>query len=145
MKVSRLILLVKSSVREVSKIIHPRSVKFVKLDKRRVDPEIIKNTASFFVISMIVYVVSVFLVSLDGFDMTTSLSAVAATMNNIGPGLSLVGPSGNYSAFSTLSKLVMTFDMIAGRLEFFPILVLLSPTVWKDGFGAVRRKLSRAL
>lgn len=145
MKVSRLILLFKSSVREVSKIIHPRSVKFVKLDKKRVDPQIVKNTTSFFVISMIVYIVSVFIVSLDGFDMTTSLSAVAATMNNIGPGLSLVGPTGNYSAFSALSKLVMTFDMIAGRLEFFPILVLLSPTVWKDGFGAVRRKLSRAL
>lgn len=144
MKVSRLILLVKSSAREVSKIIHPRSVRFVKLDKKKVDPEIVKNTASFFVLSMIVYVVSVFIVSLDGFDMTTSLSAVAATMNNIGPGLSLVGPTGNYSAFSDLSKIVMIFDMIAGRLEYFPLLILFSPTVWKDGFGAVRRRLTRA-
>lgn len=144
MKVSRLILLVKSSAREVSKIIHPRSVRFVKLDKKKVDPEIVRNTASFFVLSMIVYVVSVFIVSLDGFDMTTSLSAVAATMNNIGPGLSLVGPKGNYSVFSDLSKIVMIFDMIAGRLEYFPLLILFSPTVWKDGFGAVRRRLTRA-
>ena len=142
LKVSRLVLLFKSSAREISKIIHPRSVKAVKLDGKRVDSAVVKNTASFFVISMIVYVVSVFIVSFDGFDMTTSLTAVAATMNNIGPGLSLVGPTGNYSSFSNLSKIVMIFDMLAGRLEYFPILVLLSPSIWKDGFFALRRKLS---
>ena len=142
LKVSRLVLLFKSSAREISKIIHPRSVKAVKLDGKRVDSAVVKNTASFFVISMIVYVVSVFIVSFDSFDMTTSLTAVAATMNNIGPGLSLVGPTGNYSSFSNLSKIVMIFDMLAGRLEYFPILVLLSPSIWKDGFFALRRKLS---
>lgn len=144
MKVSRVLLLFKSSAREVSKIIHPRSVRLVKLDKKRVDPEVVKNTTSFFVISVIVYAVSALVVSLDGFDMTTTVSAVAATMNNIGPGLSLVGPAGNFSMFSNLSKLVMIFDMLAGRLEFFPMLVLLSPSVWKDGLRAVRRKLFRA-
>ena len=90
---------------------------------------------------MIVYVVSVFIVSLDGFDMTTSLTAVAATMNNIGPGLSLVGPTGNYSAFSGVSKVVLIFDMLAGRLEYFPMIVLLSPSLWKDGFFAMRKSL----
>ena len=142
LKVSRLVLLFKSSVREISKILHPRSVRAVKLDGKRVDSAVVKNTASFFVISMIVYVVSVFIVSFDGFDMTTSLTAVAATMNNIGPGLSLVGPTGNYSSFSNLSKIVMIFDMLAGRLEYFPMIVLFSPAMWKDGFFALRRKLS---
>lgn len=142
LKVSRLVLLFKSSVREISKILHPRSVRAVKLDGKRVDSAVVKNTASFFVISMIVYVGSVFIVSFDGFDMTTSLTAVAATMNNIGPGLSLVGPTGNYSSFSNLSKIVMIFDMLAGRLEYFPMIVLFSPAMWKDGFFALRRKLS---
>lgn len=141
MKVSRLVLLLKSSAREISKILHPRSVRAVKLDGKRVDSAVVKNTASFFVISMIIYVGSVFLVSLDGFDMTTSLTAVAATMNNIGPGLSLVGPTGNFSAFSNLSKIVMIFDMLAGRLEYFPILVLFTPSIWKDSFFALKRKL----
>lgn len=141
MKVSRLVLLLKSSAREVSTILHPRSVKAVKLDKKKVDPAVVKNTASFFVIAMIVYAISVFIVSLDEFDMTTTMTAVAATMNNIGPGLSLVGPTGNFSAFSNLSKIVMIFDMLAGRLEYFPILVLFTPSIWKDGFMALRKKL----
>lgn len=141
LKVSRLVLLLKSSAREVSTILHPRSVKAIKMDNKCVDTAVVKNTASFFVIGMLVYTISVFVVSFDGFDMTTSLSAVAATMNNIGPGLALVGPAGNFSAFSNLSKIVMTFDMIAGRLEYFPILVLFTPTIWKDGFSALKRKL----
>ena len=141
LKVSRLVLLLKSSAREISTILHPRSVKAVKLDKKSVDTAVVKNTTSFFVIAMLVYVISVFIVSLDGFDMTTSMTAVAATMNNIGPGLSLVGPTGNYSAFSNLSKIVMIIDMLAGRLEYFPILVLFTPAIWKDGFSALRRKL----
>ncbi len=143
LKVSRLILLLKSSIREISTILHPRSVKAVKLDNKKVDEAVVKNTASFFVIAMIIYSISVFVVSLDGFDMTTSMTAVAATMNNIGPGLALVGPTGNFSAFSNLSKIVMIFDMLAGRLEYFPILVLFTPSIWKDGFLALRRKLQR--
>ena len=143
LKVSRLVLLLKSSAREISTILHPRSVKAVKLDNKRVDPAVVKNTASFFVIAMIIYSISVFVVSLDGFDMTTSMTAVAATMNNIGPGLALVGPTGNFSAFSNLSKIVMIFDMLAGRLEYFPILVLFTPSIWKDGLLALRRKLRR--
>lgn len=141
LKVSRIVLLFKSSVREVLTILHPRSVRAVKLDGKRVDSAIIKNTASLFVISIIVYVFSVFIVSLDGFDMATSLTAVAATMNNIGPGLSLVGPTGNYAAFSGVSKVVLIFDMLAGRLEYFPMIVLFSPSLWKDGFFAMRKSL----
>ncbi|MCM1392686.1 MAG: TrkH family potassium uptake protein [Ruminococcus sp.] len=141
MKVSRLILLVKSSLREIGSVVHPRGVNVVKLDKKRVDHESLKGTTSFFVISMIVFVLSTFVISCNGFDMTTSISAVAATMNNIGPGFGLVGPTGNFSIFSPLSKIVLIFDMLAGRLEFFPMLVLLAPSTWKESFSALKRRI----
>ena len=80
---------------------------------------------------MFLFVVSVVLVSLDNFDLVTTFTAVAATFNNIGPGLGLVGPTGNFSAFSPFSKLVLIFDMLAGRLEIFPLLLLFTPSVWK--------------
>ncbi|MGN1418765.1 MAG: TrkH family potassium uptake protein [Acutalibacteraceae bacterium] len=140
-KVSRLIILLKSAFYEIANIVHPRGVNIVKLDKKRVDKSVIASTTSFFIISLFVYVISVFIISLDGFDMVTSTTAVAATMNNIGPGLSLVGPSGNYSMFSPLSKIVMIFDMLAGRLEYFPMMVLLSPAVWKGGFATIKRRI----
>lgn len=141
MKVSRLILLVKSSIREIAAVIHPRGVNVVKLDGKRVEHNVLKGTTSYFVTSMIVFVLSVLVVSMDGFDMTTSITAVAATMNNIGPGFGMVGPTGNFSAFSPLSKIIMIFDMLAGRLEMFPMLVLLSPTTWKGSLSAVKRRL----
>ncbi len=141
MKVSRLILLVKSSFREIASVVHPRGVYVVRLDKKRVDHNVLKGTTSFFVISMLVFAVSVFIISFDGFDMTTSITAIAATMNNIGPGLELVGPTGNYSMFSNLSKIVMIFDMLAGRLEYFPMIVLISPVTWKGSFGAIKRRI----
>ena len=80
---------------------------------------------------MFLFVVSAVLVSLDNFDLVTTFTAVAATFNNIGPGLGLVGPTGNFSAFSPFSKLVLIFDMLAGRLEIFPLLLLFTPSVWK--------------
>lgn len=142
LKVSRLILLIKSSLREISTIVHPRGINVVKLDKKRVEHNVLKGVTSFFVVSMIVFVISVLFVSIDGYDMTTSITAVAATMNNIGPGLGLVGPTGNFSIFSPLSKLVMIFDMLAGRLEMFPMLVLFSPTIWKGSLSAVKRRIT---
>ena len=141
-KVSRIILLVKSSLREIMSIVHPRGVNVVKLDKKRVSEDVIKGTISYFILCILIYVVSVFIVSFDGFDFTTSLSAVAATLNNIGPGFDLVGPAGNYAAFSPLSKLVLIFDMLAGRLELFPMLILFSPHTWKGSLGAMKRRLS---
>ena len=140
MKVSRFIILVKSAVREIESIIHPRSVKVVRLDNKRVEDEVLRRTHAYFLTCLIVYVVSVFIISFDNFDMVTSVTAVAATMNNIGPGLGKVGPMGNYSEFSALSKLVLTFNMIAGRLEMFPMIVLLSPSTWKGSLGVVKRK-----
>ena len=140
-KVSRIILLVKSSLREIASIVHPRGVNVVKLDKKRVGEDVIKGTRSFFILCILIFVVSVFIVSFDGYDFATSLSAVAATLNNIGPGFELVGPVGNYAMFSPLSKIVLIFDMLAGRLELFPMLILFSPYTWKGGLGAIKRRL----
>lgn len=140
-KVSRLVILIKNSLREIGAIIHPRSVKVVKLDGKRIEHEVLKRTTAYFITFMLMYVAAVFIISFDGFDMVTSLTAVAATINNIGPGLGMVGPTGNYSAFSDLSKIVLTFSMIAGRLELFPMLVLISPSTWKGTPAVFKRKL----
>lgn len=140
-KVSRIILLVKSSIREIGGIVHPRGVNLVRLDGKRVDKKVIKSTTAYFVVAMLIFVASVFVISFDEFDMTTSLTAVAATLNNIGPGLEIVGPTGNYSMFSPLSKVVLIFDMLAGRLELFPMLVLFSPQIWKGSFSAIKRRI----
>jgi len=140
MKVSRLILLFKRSLQEILSLVHPRGVNLVKLDKKKVSDDVVKSTVSYFILLMLLYVFSVFLISFDEFDMTTSLTAVAATINNIGPGLGLVGPRGNYSMFSPLSKIVLIFDMLAGRLELFPILVLFAPQTWKGGLNVIKRR-----
>ena len=142
MKVSRLILLFKSSVHEILSIVHPRGVNIVKLDKKKVGDDVLKGTFSYFIMLILIYVFSVLIVCFDKFDLDTSLTAVAATMNNIGPGLGLVGPRGNYAMFSPLSKIVLIFDMLAGRLELFPMLVLLSPQTWKGGLSVLKRRFS---
>ncbi len=141
-KVSRIILLVKSSLREILSIVHPRGVNVVKLDKKRVSEDVVKGTSSYFILCILIYVVSVLVICFDGFEFETSLSAVAATLNNIGPGFDMVGPRGNYAAFSALSKLVLIFDMLAGRLELFPMLILFSPHTWKGSLGAIKRRLT---
>ena len=141
LKVSRIMIIVKSSFREIASIVHPRGVNLVKLDKRKVDEDIIKTTNVYFIVAILVFVISAFIVSFDGFDMVTTLSSVVATLFSIGPGFGLVGPTGNFAAFSPLSKIVLIFDMLAGRLEFFPMLVLFSPYIWKGSFGAIKRRI----
>jgi trk system potassium uptake protein TrkH len=85
----------------------------------------------YLVVFVVIYAVSVLILALDNFDTTTTFTAVAATINNIGPGLELVGPTGNYSMFSPLSKVVLIFDMLAGRLEIYPLMIFFLPTTWK--------------
>ena len=130
-KVSRLIIYIKSSIREVSHLIHPRSVKVVKMDDKAVSDETIRTTHMYLIVYMFIFAASLFLLSLDKHDMVTNFTAIAATLNNIGPGLEVVGPMGGYGGFSVLSKLVMIFDMLIGRLEIFPLLILFAPRVWK--------------
>lgn len=130
-KISRLVILAKEVKKEFSLLIHPRNVKTIKMDGKSVDHNVTRNTSVFLVVYLTVFIVSFLLVSIEGRDMVTSFTSVSATLNNTGPGLNDVGPVGNYAAFSPLSKGVLIFDMLAGRLELFPIILMLTPSVWK--------------
>ena len=130
-KISRVVLLVKTMFREFGHIMHPRSVKAVTLDGKKIEHSVARSLTAFFVAYVLVMGFSVLLISGDGFDFTTNVSAVMATLNNIGPGLEVVGPMGNYSGFSLFAKYVLIFDMLAGRLELFPMLMLFVPKAWK--------------
>jgi trk system potassium uptake protein TrkH len=128
--VSRWVLWFKQVKSELSHFIHPRSVKKIRLEGRVVEQETLRTTNVYMMAYVLVFAISFFLISFDGFDLESTFTAVAATQNNIGPGLGAVGPTGNYAAFSVLSKFVMIFDMIAGRLELFPMLILFAPSTW---------------
>ncbi len=129
-KISRLIILVKSGLRDIKKAINPRSIETVKLDKKKVDEPIVKGISVFFSTYMIVAVISMILCSFDGFDMETTSTAIISCLSNIGPGMGAVGPYGNFGDFSNFSKIIMSFDMLAGRLELIPMLMLFSPYAW---------------
>ena len=130
-KISRFQIMFKSIKREIESYIHPRTVKKIHLDGKTVETDVERSVALYFFIYLIVFVASMLIVALEGYDLTTVFTSVAATLNNIGPGLSLVGPTRNYSFFSDLSKWVLIFDMLAGRLELIPILVFLNPFTYK--------------
>lgn len=130
-KISRIILLFKEVRKEFSLLVHPRNVKLVKMDGKAVNHDIMRTTSMYLVLYIGVFAISFLLVSIDNMDFTTSFTAVAANLNNTGPGLGAVGPVGNYADFSILSKIVFIFDMLAGRLEIFPLLLLFAPSAWK--------------
>ena len=133
LKISRLVILLKSFVYDIKKQIRPRSVISLRFEGASVEDDIIQNTKSYFVIYAVLFFCSMLLLSLDGFGFFTNFSAVAACFNNIGPGFEAVGPVCNFSGFSILSKLVLIFDMLAGRLELLPMIALFSPSVWRRG------------
>ncbi len=130
-KVSRIVILFKALGKELSYLIHKRSVKVLKFDGHKIEHETMRSINAFFIIYMFIFAGSLLLVSLDNFDFTTNFTAIASTLNNVGPGLELVGPTGNFSAFSNLSKSVIMLDMLAGRLEVFPLILLFAPSTWK--------------
>ena len=130
-KVSRLVILVKGMSREVRTIIHPRRVRKISIDGKTVDREVVRSVNAYMMCYIIVFVVSLLLISFEEHDLVTNFTAVVATINNIGPGLEMVGPVGNYAFFSGFSKLVLSFDMLAGRLELFPMLILFYPGTYK--------------
>lgn len=130
-KISRLIIIWKSFRREIDQMIHPRIVRVPKLDGKRLDRTVVHSVYIYLIAYVLILFVSVLLISVDGFDFTSNFSAVAATFNNIGPGLGEVGPMRNFAGYSAFSKYVMMFDMLAGRLEIFPMLVLFSWKTWK--------------
>ena len=131
MKVSRFIIWFKEMRKEIASLLHPRSVKVLKTEGKVIEPSVVTSVNAYFITYFFLYAASVLIVSLDNFDFTTNFTAVAATLNNIGPGLGAVGPTGNFADFSIVSKLVLMFDMLAGRLELFPMLLLFSPSTWK--------------
>jgi len=131
MKCLRIILLFKIIKREIIKIIHPRSVQTVKINGRVVDEEILSGVMAFFFAYVAIFAAATIIVSLDNKDMISTATAVASCLSNIGPGLGVVGPTGNYADFSDISKAVLSLCMIIGRLEIYPILLLFTPTFWK--------------
>ena len=133
MKVARVMLLFKALKRNAHKLMHPNEVRVIKMNNEKIGEQTVANVNSYLAAYMILMVVSFIIISLDGknFSMTTNISAIVATFNNIGPGFDQVGPTCNYSAYNMLSKLVMSFDMLFGRLEIFPILALFLPSTYK--------------
>lgn len=131
MKVSRIVIGFKTVKKELSHLIHPRSVKILKFDGKPIEHSVLRGVNVFIICYFVILFVSVLLVSLDGRDVVTTVTSVIATINNIGPGLAEVGPMSNFGSFSIMSKCVLMFDMLAGRLELFPLLLLFMPKTWK--------------
>ena len=131
LKVARLMLLLKSLKRNIGQVLKPRKVQVVRNNGAVVDEKILDNANAYLAAYVVILFLSFLIISLDNFSVGTNFTAVLACFNNIGPGLEAVGPTCNFSAYSTLSKLVLSFDMLAGRLEIFPILVLFSRSTWR--------------
>ena len=131
-KVSRFIIGIKTIFREIQSYIHPKSVKVIKTEGKPVDSETCRSVSIYFITFIMIFTASLLLISIEGKDIVTNFTAVAATINNIGPGLSAVGPTQNFGSYSDFSKYVLMFDMLAGRLELFPLIILFTPSIWKD-------------
>ncbi|MCI8483182.1 MAG: TrkH family potassium uptake protein [Lachnospiraceae bacterium] len=130
-KVSRIVIMLKLVKNELSYLIHPKRVRQIHFENHVVNKDVLRSISVFFIAYAFIYGISVLLISLDGLGFTTNFTAVAATLNNIGPGLDQVGPTANFAVYSQPAKYVLMFDMLAGRLELFPILLLLAPSTWK--------------
>ena len=133
-KVSRFLIAIKTITKEIGSYLHPRSVKRIKLDGKPIEQEVMQAIHVYFITFFVIFIFSVFAISLEEKDLITNFTAVAATINNIGPGLEMVGPTSNFGHFNVFSKWVLMFDMLAGRLELFPMLMLFVPQIWKDFF-----------
>lgn len=131
-KVSRFLIMFKTVVKELRSYIHPKSIQKIKMDDKPVPHEVVRSVNVYGITFITIFAASIFLLSLDGKDLITNFTAVATTLNNIGPGLNLVGPTRNFDLFSPFAKFVLMFDMLAGRLELFPLLILFHPTIWKE-------------
>lgn len=130
-KVSRIMIYLKQVKKELQQQIHPRQIRVIKMDGKAIEHNTVRSCNVFLMSYIVIYAASVLLISLDGFDFTTNFTAITATLSNIGPGLNMVGPTGNFSEFSVFSKYVLIFDMLAGRLEIIPMLILFHPATWR--------------
>ena len=152
LKVSRFVMLGKTSLLNIKKTLSPRSVCTVKMDGKPVDETTLRNAQSFFIIYILIIIISTILVSIgkNGFSgeyssFETNFSAVIACFNNIGPGIGAVGPTGNFAGYNIFAKLVLCFDMLLGRLEIFPILLLFTPNSWKKAQNKIQGAKKRTI
>lgn len=133
-KVSRFLILWKSILKQVKGMLHPKSVNVVKVNGKKIGNETLQGVYAYFSAYVFVFGISVLLVALDNFDFATTISGVLTTLSNVGPGISRVGPIENFQSFSVLSKIVFSMDMLIGRLEIFPFLMICSPSFWRKHF-----------
>lgn len=133
-KTVRIIIIFKAIKREIDKIIHPKRVNSVKINGKVVDEYTISGVFLFIGAYIVIALIAIFIISLDNFDIVTTTTSVITTLSNIGPGLEVVGPTGNFSAFSPISKIVLSFCMLAGRLEIYPMIILFSKSIWKNNY-----------
>ena len=139
-KVSRIVIVLKTVLKELNSYIHPKSVKKINLDHKPIEHEVVRATNVYFMTFMITFTLSILAISLEGHGASTTFTSVIATLNNIGPGLGDVGPTGNFGFLTPLSKYVLMFDMLAGRLELFPLLILFHPAIWLDMIASKSKK-----
>jgi trk system potassium uptake protein TrkH len=130
-KITRLMIYAKTAWRNLRRTLHPNAVETVHFEGKRLDDNTVRSTHVYLVVYLMIFVASLLLISLEGFDFTTNFTAVAACFNNIGPGLAKVGPLGSFAIYSDWSKILLALNMLLGRLEIFPIMKLFSPMVWR--------------
>ncbi len=131
-KVSRFLIMLKTVKKELNSYLHPKSIKIIKMDDKPIEHEVLRSTNVYMITFFCIFVFSILAISVEEHDLVTNFTAVAATINNIGPGLSMVGPTQNFAFFGSFSKIILIFDMLAGRLELFPLLILIYPSTWKE-------------
>ena len=133
-KVSRVIVIIKSIAKEIKQMVHPKSVNAIRVNGKKMGPDLVKNIYIYMISYVVIMIASVLLISINNMDFGTTFTSVLTTMNNVGPGIGGVGPTGSFADFSPFSKLVFCFDMLAGRLEIFPFLMFLTAFRWRKSF-----------
>ncbi|MBR3640923.1 MAG: TrkH family potassium uptake protein [Oscillibacter sp.] len=139
-KVVRVVTMLKTASNDLKQMIHPNAVLTVRVEGKALPQRQVRGVQGYLAVYVLIFTGSVLLLSLNGFDLVTTFTAVASCINNIGPGLALVGPLGNFAEFSAWSKLLLSFDMLVGRLEIFPMLLVVSPALWQHTFMRRRRE-----
>lgn len=138
LKISRIVIFFKAAKQDLNKMLHTHAVTTVRFEGKPLDEKVLRGVHNYFNIYMLLLAVSVLLISLDGFDLVTTFTSVLTCFNNVGPGLEVVGPMGNFAGFSAPAKLLLSFDMLAGRLELYPMLALFAPRLWQKRISSFK-------